>query len=147
MEASTIAERLLSGGMPPHPTSETAVAGAEQVFADLFQRLSRWIGAAGCQALFNRALVVTSARHAVFQGVRYRPQGEAPHLDRLAANARVCGVEATADGITTVLVSIITILSGLIGDEVIAMSLLEGQPSGPYDRASGPAPTHPESDS
>ncbi len=136
--AQSTAERLFASGLPPRPTPEAAATGAEQVFADLFRNLSQWVGAAGCLALFNRALVLSTARHVVFQGVRYRPQGEMPHLERFAENARECGGEATVEGVTAVLTSIITMLSGLIGDEDITMSLLEDKPPA-HNGASGGA--------
>ena len=116
------ADRLLARGIPKHGTPDAAAAGTEQVFADLFGSLSQWVGIVGCRALFNRALVLSAPLNPVLTGVRYRPEA-APHLDRLAENADQYGTEATAEGATVVLTSIIVMLAGLIGEDV-AMSLL-----------------------
>lgn len=121
--ATAAARRLLSRGIPEHSSPEVVAAGAEQVFAQLFRNLSQWVGTAGCQALFARALVVSAPSRPVLTGVLYRPQ-TVPHLDRLADNAREFGSQATAEGAATVLASIITTLAGLIGED-IAMTLLE----------------------
>lgn len=138
--ARATAERLLANQVPSPPTPESAISGAERVFAHLFRNLSQWVGAAGCQALFSRALLLSVDDHAVWEGVRYRAQGGTPHFDRLAENARTLGVAATVEGVTVVLTSIITMLTGLIGDEDIAMSLLEDRRPGPDRSTLGNTP-------
>jgi hypothetical protein len=130
--ARAIAERLVASALPARSTPEAAAAGAEELFARLFHNLSQWVGSAGCQALFSRAFVLCAATHPVCAGVRYRTQGATPHLDRLAENARVCGGSATVEGITEVVTSIVTMLTGLIGDGEIAMGLMEGGPPAPH---------------
>jgi hypothetical protein len=125
--AQAAAHRLLVSGMPEHGTPDATAAGAEYVFAHLFRNLSQWIGTAGCHALFTRAIVLSVPRHPVLTGVRHHQQG-APHLDRLTENAREYGSQATAEGAIAMLATIITMLTGLIGED-IAMSLLEEVPT------------------
>jgi hypothetical protein len=143
--AREIAERLVASTLPARSTPEAAAAGAEELFARLFHNLSQWVGSAGCQALFSRAFVLCAATHPVCAGVRYRTQGATPHLDRLAENARVCGGSATVEGITEVLTSIVTMLTGLIGDGEIAMGLLEGGPPAPHRATPRIVPDEPSS--
>lgn len=100
-------------------------AGAEHVFSHLFGNLAQWVGTAGCGALFSRAIALAVPQHPVLRGVRFRQA--APHLDCLADNAREYGNEATVEAATAALISIITMLNGLIGED-IAMSLLEELP-------------------
>lgn len=138
--ARETAERLVAHGLPAQPTPEAAAAGAEEVIAHLYRNLSQWVGSAGCQALFSRALVLCTVAHPVCEGVRYRPQGPFPHLERLAANAQSCGGDATVAGITAVVSSIVSMLTGLIGDEDIVKSLLE---NGPHSHQSGAPPVAP----
>lgn len=137
--ALAIAARIVARSLPAEPTPDAAASGAEEVFARLYRNLSHWVGSAGCQALFSRAFVLCAATHPVCAGVRYRPLGAAPHLERLVENARECGGEATAKGITEVVTSIVTMLTGLIGDEGITMSLLENGPPSSGDAAARPA--------
>lgn len=102
------------------------------MFAHLFRNLSQWVGTAGCGALFSRAIALAAPQHPVLTGVRHRQV--APHLYLLADNAREYGTQATADAATTVLSSIVTILNGLIGED-ITMSLLEDVPLRTHDTA------------
>lgn len=126
-----IAERLVASAIPAGSTPETAATGAEALFALLFHNLSQWVGSAGCEALFSRAFVLSAATHPVCVGVRFRTKGGTPQLDRLSENARDCGGAATVEGVTEVVTSIVTMLAGLIGDESIALGLLEDGPTAP----------------
>jgi hypothetical protein len=126
-------------------TPEEAAADAEELLARLYRNLSQWVGGAGCQALFSRAFVLSAVSHPVFAGVRYRTQDGAPHLDRLAENALVCGGDATVDGVTEVVTSIITMLTGLIGDMEIARGLLDDGPPAPHRAAPRIEPDAPSS--
>ncbi len=112
--------------MPEGGSTDAIAAGAEHVLADVFRSLSDWFGAAGCEALFARAIVLSSRSHPVLMGVRNRLH-DVPQLDRFAENAREYGSQATAEAATTVLASIITTLAGLIGED-ITMRLLEEVP-------------------
>jgi len=129
--ARLIAERIVAHALPTPSTPKEAATGAEELFARLYHNLSQWVGSAGCQALFSRAFVLCAVKHPVCAGVRYLTQDGAPRLDRLAENARVCGGSATVEGITEVVTSIVTMLTGLIGDEGIAIGLLEDAPAAP----------------
>lgn len=130
--ARAIAERLVARVLPARSTPEEAAAGAEELFTRLFHNLSQWVGSAGCQALFSRAFVLCAATHPVCAGVRYRTQGATPRLDRLPENALVCGSSDTIEGVTEVVTSIVTMLTGLIGDADIAMGLLDDRPPAPH---------------
>lgn len=107
------------------------MTGAEGLFARLFNNLSQWVGNAGCEALFSRAFLVCEVNHPVCAGVRFQLRDAAPHLELLPENARLRGGDATVEGMTEVVASILTMLTGLIGDERIAMELLEDGPPAP----------------
>lgn len=92
------------------------------MFAHLIRNLSKWVGIAGCNALFARAIILAAPHHPVLTGVRLGQS--APYLDHLGENAREYGGQATADGAIDVLARVITMLGGLIGSD-IALSLLD----------------------
>lgn len=127
--ARATARRLLAREILADGTSDAAALGAEHVLVELFSTLSRWVGAAGCDALFTRAFVLAAPHHSVLRDVRYKVDNGTPRLERFGDNAREYGSQATTEGATTVLASIVTMLSGLIGED-IAMSLLEEVPPG-----------------
>ena len=128
LDALTTARHLVDVAMPEHDSPDAAAAGAEHALAQLFRNLSQWIGAVGCNALFARALMLSTPHHPVLRGVRFQMHDGTPQLERLAENAREFGSQVTAEGVTAVLASIITMLSGLIGED-ITMSILEEVPS------------------
>lgn len=113
--------------MPERGTPDAVATGAERAFAHLFRSLSQWVGTVGCNALFARALALSTPQHPVLRGVRFQLQNEVPQLECLAENAREYGSQATTEGATTVLASIITMLGGLIGED-ITMRILEESP-------------------
>ena len=131
--ARTSAERLVARAVPARATPEEAVTGAEVLFTRLFHNLSQWVGNAGCQALFSRAFLLCT--NPACADVRFHMRDRVPHLDRLAENARLCGGEATVEGVTEVVTAIVTMLIGLIGDEKIAVGLLEDGPPTPHHAA------------
>ena len=100
-------------------------------------------GPNGFRVLSGGHFVLCAVTNPVCAGVRYRTQDATPHLDRLAENARVCGGSATVEGITEVVTSIVTMLTGLIGDGEIAMGLLEGGPPAPHRAAPQIVPDEP----
>lgn len=125
--ARATAHLLLAREIPEHGAPDAVAAGAEHVFSHLFCNLAQWVGTAGCGALFRRAVALAVPQHPVLRGVRFRQA--APHLDGLADNAREYGSQATVEAATAALISIITMLNGLIGED-IAMSLMKELPLG-----------------
>lgn len=126
--ARATAHRLLAPGMPNNGTPDAVAGAVERVLAQLFRSLSQWIGTVGCNALFARALVLSAPHHPVLRGVKYHVHHGTPQLECLAENAHEYGSHATAEGATTILASIITMLNGLIGED-IAMSILDEVPT------------------
>jgi hypothetical protein len=124
--AREAARRLLARELRGSDDPDAVAAGAERVFAQVFRNLAQWVGTAGCHALVTRSLVLTAPQFPILTGVRHMQS--APHLERLAENAREYGGKATIDGVTALLASIITTLNGLIGEDV-AMSILDAQSS------------------
>jgi hypothetical protein len=123
--ARSVARRLLARGMPKDGPPEAVAAAADYVFAHMIRTLSEWVGVAGCSALFARAIVLSEAYHPVLTGVTLGQS--APYLTHLGETAREYGSQATSDAAVDVLASVITMLSGLIGED-ITMSLLEDVP-------------------
>ncbi|MEO6865794.1 MAG: hypothetical protein ABI229_10110 [Gemmatimonadaceae bacterium] len=127
--ALATARRLLSLESPEQGIPDTASTAVEHVFAQLFSSLSQWVGIVGCNALFARALALSAPHHPVLRGVCFQLHDGTPQLECLAENAREYGSQATTEAATTVLASVITMLSGLIGED-LAMSILEVVPPG-----------------
>ena len=127
--ARATAQRLLASEILADETSGAAALAAEHVLVDLFSTLSHWVGTAGCEALFTRAFVLAAPHHPVLQGVRYKVHNGTPRLEQFGDNAREYGSQATTEGATIVLASIVTMLSRLIGED-IARSLLDEVPPG-----------------
>lgn len=111
--------------MPKHGSPGEVAEGVEYVFAHLTRNLSKWVGVAGCHALFARAFILSVQHHPVLAGVSL---GQSPpYLVHLAEGTREYGNQAVSAALTDVLASVITMLSGLIGSD-IAASLMEEIP-------------------
>ena len=108
--------------MPRAGTPEATAAGAERVFAQLIDNLSNWVGVAGCDALFTRALVLSTPNHPVLGHVQLGKF--APYLASLPNGAREYGASATESAVTDVLALVVTMLGDLIGPDM-AMTLLD----------------------
>lgn len=131
--ARSIAQRLLVRGISERTTSDAVAAGVDDLFAQLYISLSQWVGSAGCRALFARAIILCAPDHPVLRGVRLGHS--APYLPNLGDNARDYGGDATADASEAVLASIITMLNGLIGEDIATNLLEEAVTSAPGSSA------------
>jgi hypothetical protein len=128
--AQATARGIIARGIVVPGNPDAVAASAEDLFARLCAGLSEWIGSAGCRALFARAVILTVPTHPVLSGVTLGHF--APYLPVLTENASAYGADATVDAAEAVLVSILTMLHGLIGDD-IATGLVEEAASAPLD--------------
>lgn len=125
-----MAERMVAGRLSPRMEPDATAEQVEQLLADLFRVLSHWVGSTGCEVLFTRAFVGAAVHHPQLRGIRYTWGSATPRLDALREHAHRNGSESTVEAVTAVLDSMITILSGLVGED-LAMSLLEDRPLWP----------------
>ena len=115
--------RLIAGEPGSRDTPDATVAAAQAACERLNRELSRWVGANGSLALFTRALAETRAQHPVLAKIRIRTRSEAS-LEGVAETVQKHGAAATADGLTSLLVTLLELLGRLIGDDMV-MRLVE----------------------
>jgi hypothetical protein len=120
--ARDIADRVLARGGAAASTDDSADA-AEQTFAWVHARLSRWFGAYGAKALITRALVRAQEMHPALSSVTVSTTEAAP-LTGFAASIRNHGEASVTAGIADVLAALVDLIGRLIGED-LAMSLFE----------------------
>lgn len=124
--ARRVALRLLArGGAPGAAASEESspVAATQETFRQLAGALTRWFGPFGYHALFARALAEAKSHHPALDDVRIHSANE-PFLDGLAESIEHHGTAAVTEGIITMLMAFIDLLSRLIGEDM-ALKLLD----------------------
>jgi hypothetical protein len=124
--ARSVAIRLLARGRAAaeaQQASPDSLGVAEVVGRQLASTLSRWFGPYGYHALLTRALADALVTHPALGSVRVQTPTD-PALVGLAEAASTLGVEATMEGVTTVLATIVELLGRLIGED-LAMNLME----------------------
>ena len=87
------------------------------------RELAHWLGAAGCEALFARALADARAAHPLLGRIRIGARSESG-LEGVDEAVRADGAPAVASALEAVLVAMIELLGRLIGSDM-AMRLLE----------------------
>jgi len=97
-----------------------AAAAAERLCAQLSGGLSRWIGAEGYRALFDRAVGLVRAEHPALDGLAC-VRGDGPVG---TAAGRAPGAAEVAAGMVAVMAALIELLGRIIGDEM-AVHLVE----------------------
>ena len=99
------------------------VAACERAHLDL----ARWIGPAGCHALFTRALTQARIAHPALRHVDLRV-GAAPGLDHVDQAVAASSADAVAAGLEEMLVALLSLLGRLIGDDMMERLLEPGVP-------------------
>jgi hypothetical protein len=118
-----LTSRLIAREEGWQDTPDATVAAAQAACERLNRELSRWVGANGSLALFNRALAEARAVHPVLAEIRIRSRSEA-RLEGVTETSQKHGAAATADGLTSLLVTLLELLGRLIGDDMV-MRLVE----------------------
>jgi len=121
--AQEIARRLIERRRSKRNGDETPARAAAAASDQLYQELSRWVGADGCHALFARALAQARTEYPALEQIQLHPRSE-PYVDGVAATIMAHGDAATAGALESVLVRLIELLCRLIGDDM-AMKLIE----------------------
>lgn len=121
-----VARRLWVRGAGDATSVEEIGAATQRVCDDLRTELSRWVGAAGYQALLNRALQLSTTGHPVLSSISCH-DGDALAA---AAAARTHGAAALATGVVALVATLTELLGRIIGEEM-AVQLVErtGTPS------------------
>ncbi len=110
--------------------TDEAPASADAALATsdrLFRELSRWVGSAGCHALFARALADARNSHPLLMGMRLLNHDQ-PHFEGAGEIIEAFGAAATAEAVETVLVTLVELLGRLIGDDMAAKLILQSLP-------------------
>ena len=118
-----LTSRLIAREESSRDTPDAMVAAVQAACERLNRELSRWVGANGSLALFTRALAEARAQHPVLAEIRIRTRSEAT-LEGVAETVQKHGAPATADGLTSLLVTLLELLGRLIGDDMV-MRLVE----------------------
>lgn len=93
----------------------------------LYRELSRWVGPAGCHALFTRALADSQTLHPLLIGVRLQNQTQ-PYFDGTTEIIAAYGPAATSEALEAMLVTLVEILGRLIGDDMAMKLILQSLP-------------------
>jgi hypothetical protein len=115
--------RLIAREPGSRDTPDATVAAAQAACERLNRELSRWVGANGSLALFTRALAEARAAHPVLAAIRVRTRSQAS-LEGVPETIQKHGAAATADGLTSLLATLLELLGRLIGDDMV-MRLVE----------------------
>jgi hypothetical protein len=124
--ALSAAHRLLSRGRAAAVAQEAShgpLAVAEMVGRQLATTLSRWFGPYGYHALLTRALADALRSHPALGAVRVKSPTD-PAIVGLADASAAHGIDATMEGVTTLLATMVDLLGRLIGED-LAMNLME----------------------
>lgn len=126
--ATDVARRLWARTAGESTAPEDVAAAADRMCAQLRAGLSRWIGAAGYNALLERAIGLARAKHPALSGLACLGE-DGPAT---AAAIRGHGAPDVAAGQVMLVAGIVELLGRIIGEE-IAMRLVE-QIGGPSPR-------------
>lgn len=117
--AQELTRRLLAreaaGREPPDDAATAAGLACERTYREL----ARWLGPAGCRALFVRALSRSRSEHPALAEIRVGDRSE-PALDGVAQSIQLHGASAVALGLEALLVALLELLGRLIGDDMAA---------------------------
>ena len=109
--AERLWERAVGGATAP---SEVAVA-ADLMCSELGAGLRRWIGAAGYNALLDRALAKARSQHAILDGVTCLGKDASV----IVVVVRVRGVGELSAGLVAVVSELVELLGRIIGAEMV----------------------------
>jgi hypothetical protein len=109
-------ERAAGNGTGP----EKLAAAADRMCVELRAGLGRWVGAAGYQALVDRALTMTRAEHPALGSFSCLGGDEPATATAVGAH----GAAQVAAGLVAMVTAVIELLGRIIGDEM-AVRLVE----------------------
>lgn len=124
--AQELARLLIVLETPESPDAAQAIAGAEQVLEQLRVQLARWFGADGAHALLARALDRARAEQPALASAVLESRGRV-RLSSLAKSAEDSLEHLTAS-LTLVVSAVITLLTRLIGADLVARVVEQAWP-------------------
>lgn len=119
----TLARRVIDAGRSQSVGGEAASGAAAAACNDLYDELSRWIGADGCHALFTRALAEARKDSPPLQSIQLGLR-LVPYVQGTDTAIAAHGDAETAAGIEILLIRLLELLGRLIGDDM-AVKLIE----------------------
>lgn len=122
-----IARRLLAREAAERDAPGGPVAAAERVLTKLHAHLARWLGADGSHAVLARALDRARPGHRALADARIEPRGERA-LTGLTTNAPAADVTEVSEALAAVIAAVITLLTRLIGADLVARLLQQTWP-------------------
>ena len=135
--ATEVARRHWACAAGDTGTVEEVAATAERTCIQLQAGLARWVGTEGSRALIDRALLLTRAEHPALGSLSCHG-GDQP-LTTAAVRAH-SAAEVTA-GIVALVVTLIDLLSRIVGEEMAVELVNQAVTRLPWQRTAGTAPT------
>ena len=99
--------------------SAAAVAAAREACEWISLEFTRWVGVRGYEALMSRALSETRSVHGALDEIRYDVRSD-PVLNGVEESIQQHGTDATAKALEALVEMIMTLLTRLIGSEIVA---------------------------
>lgn len=128
--ATELTQRLVAReatqGAAPGDAAAVALAACERANHEL----ARWLGPAGCHALFARALAQARATHPALAGIQVRERSE-PALEGVAQSIGTHGNAAVARGLEAMLTAVLELLGRLVGPGMAARLVGQDAPDQP----------------
>jgi hypothetical protein len=115
--ARELTRRLVAQVAAESDAPDVAADAVHVVCERVYQELSRWLGANGCQALFTRSLAQAQAEHPVLGQIRLGIRSE-PVLEGVLESSQAHGDAAVAAGLEALLVALLELLGRLIGNDM-----------------------------
>lgn len=121
--ARELARRLVEREATGADTPDALLAAVHGACERLCLELTRWVGADGRDALFTRALSQARTEHLALASIHLH-SGSDPCLEGVAESLQAHGVAAAAEGLESMLMTLIELLGRLIGSDM-AQRLVE----------------------
>jgi hypothetical protein len=135
--ARDMARRLLAQETKGADQPDAVVAGIQQLCTRVSDNLRQSVGDDGYNALLARVLRRTEPEHPVLTDIR-RVADSGIYLDRVSAGVESHGVAAVQAAIESLLATLIDVLAGLIGADMVLNLLDHDDPSSHTPRSRQP---------
>lgn len=119
----SLAGRVIDAGRSQSTSAENESGAAAAACGYLYAELSRWIGAEGCHALFERALADARKESQPMRSIQLSARA-VPYVQGIETGVAAHGDAETAAGVELLLMRLLELLRRLIGDDM-AMKLIE----------------------
>jgi hypothetical protein len=121
--ARRLIERSRTQGGPSADSALPAAVALNRLYLDL----GRWVGLDGCHALFIRGLAEARAEHPLLETIQLNARSTS-YLEGVAETIERHGARDTDEALESMLVTVIEVLSRLIGEEMATILIERGLP-------------------